>query len=72
MAVNMLTYSASLTLPSGQVYTYSGSQTLAATSVAALNAAAAAMGSDIANQMTVGTAADPSFVAQQATDATQG
>jgi len=72
MAVNMLTYTASLTLPSGQVYTYTGSQTLAATTVAALNVAAVAMGADIANQLTVGTATDPAFATQQATDATQG
>jgi hypothetical protein len=67
----MLTYQASLALPSGQIYTYSGSQSLAATSTAALAAACSAMGVDISNQMVTGTALDPSFANQQATDATQ-
>ena len=70
-APNVLTYTASLTLPSGQVYTYSGSQTLAATTTAALQAATAAMGADISNQMVNGTALDPSFVQQQSTNNAQ-
>ena len=71
-STNVLTYQVQLTLPSGQEYAYSGTQNLSATTVAALQAAAVAMGVDIGNQMAVGTANDPSFVNQQTTNANQG
>jgi|HubBroStandDraft_1064217.scaffolds.fasta_scaffold01033_31 hypothetical protein len=69
--LNVLTYTAQITLPSGQTYTYSGSQTLAATTTAALQAAATAMGVDIGNQLANGTANDPSLAAQQTTNSVQ-
>ena len=71
-ALNVLTYSASIMLPSGQVYTFSGVQTLGTTSVAALQAAATAMGADISNQLVNGTANDPSLASQQTVASTQG
>ena len=73
-ASNVLTYSASITLPSGQVYTFSGMQTLGTTSVAALQAAVraavlatamAAVSTDVVAKVTVGMPAIPSLLARQ-------
>ena len=71
MALSVLSYTAQITLPSGQLYSYVGTQSVTTTTSANIAAAALAMGADISNQLVTGTAADPSLAAQQSTDSTQ-
>lgn len=74
-----LTYTAQLqqigpgNAPIGNAYSFGGSQFIASANpqTADLTTAAAAMQTDILNQMVTGTAMDPSFAAQQSTDSTQ-
>lgn len=66
-----LTYTAQLIGPAGNTYTFGGSQQInsANPQPADLTTACIAMETDILNQMTNGTANDPSFTVQS-TDAT--
>ena len=60
-------------VPIGNSYSFGGSQFIASANPqsADLTTAAAAMQTDILNQMTVGTANDPAFAMQQSTASTQ-
>lgn len=70
MTTATMTYTAMLVTPNGASYSYTGVQSLPSLTAAAFQAASAAMGTDIGNQMVNGTPQDPPVLTQQQTDQT--